>query len=70
MRRALWTKQRNEKIAEMRKLLEEHDWHYDKSDDSRVYDRGLAERRKIEALAKTDGNLMKIYNAKKKKVYV
>lgn len=70
MKRALYNKQRNEKIAEMRKLLETHDWYYDKSDDRRVYERGHEERMKIEALAKTDGNLMKIYNAKKKKVYV
>ena len=39
MRRAQWTKLRNEKIAEIRRLLEAHDWHYDKSDDPRVYDR-------------------------------
>jgi hypothetical protein len=59
----------NQEIALMRRLVDEHDWHYDKSDDRRVYERGLQQRRQIEELASKHGNLRKIYEAKKRKVF-
>ena len=41
-------------IEEYRELLERHDWHYQMSDDRRVYEQGRKERERLITLAEQD----------------
>ena len=51
--------QRFMQIEELHKLLEDHDFYYVYSDDSRVYDKGKASQEKIDVLVKDIGSIGK-----------
>ena len=46
---------KREQIEKLHKLLEDHDYYYVYSDDSKVYNKGRESQNKIEALIKTIG---------------
>ena len=55
-------------IEEYKRLLSNHDWSYEFSDDYRVWKRGLAEREKLNKMAKVvdpDGSIWNEYAPKR-----
>ena len=48
-------------VKEYLQLLKSHDWHFDRSDDSRVYNAGLKERNRILSIATSSKLYEKIF---------
>lgn len=64
-RKEYWITRRNE-IREFRKLLDNHDWYYHQSHDSRRWEAGINEEKYIEAMIKNDYTFRIMYEARKR----
>jgi hypothetical protein len=56
-------------LKEFKKKLEEHDWFYIFSDDTRKYDKGHASEMELKRLSYGKKTYLKAYEAKHKKMF-
>jgi hypothetical protein len=61
-------KQRVKDVAAFKKLVDEHDWYYSQSDDSRIYEKGKAQEESIKKTMMFDNKLSDIYYKKRKQI--
>lgn len=56
-------------LKDFKKRLAKHDWHYAQSDDSKVYERGLAEEKALKSMTQGKKTYNNAYNSYFKKVF-